>query len=290
MSSRRALDAADRGAAAVWRAAFRCLGLFRPRTTTWTPPGGQRVLVIAPHPDDEALGCGGTIAAHVAAGDTVSVAIVTDGRMSRARNLEPDAMAAARLREAGAAARYLGVGDLRWFGLPEGGWSGAQLETRIADTIRDVSPDLIYAPSRLDYHPEHRGVAGSLANVVPDDVDVCVYTLHVPLGRLANRFVDVSARMDGIAELFGLYATQQASLERGLRLRRYAAGRIAGAAGVEEFWHLRGGVYRHAHHGAQDVPAVRGIRSRSFTDPLSYARGAAARRDLERLARRHSRV
>ena len=63
------------------------VGLLRRRRQPWQPVGGQRVLVVAPHPDDEALGCGGTIMRHIASGDSVAVLIVTDGRRSRAHNL-----------------------------------------------------------------------------------------------------------------------------------------------------------------------------------------------------------
>ena len=40
---------------------------------------GTRILVLAPHPDDEVFGCAGAIMRHVAAGDSVRVAVVTDG-------------------------------------------------------------------------------------------------------------------------------------------------------------------------------------------------------------------
>src|SRR3990170_3703757 len=43
-------------------------------------PPGSRILVLAPHMDDEALGCGGSLHRHVLAGESVTVAYLTDGR------------------------------------------------------------------------------------------------------------------------------------------------------------------------------------------------------------------
>ena len=49
--------------------------------------GPRRVLVVAPHPDDETVGAGGVAALHVAAGDAVTVVVATDGGASRAEGL-----------------------------------------------------------------------------------------------------------------------------------------------------------------------------------------------------------
>lgn len=72
--------------------------------------------MVAPYPDDEALGCGGTIMRHIVGGDSVAVLIVTDGRRSRAHNLQADAMAKARQQEARAAAGLLGIDEWIWLG------------------------------------------------------------------------------------------------------------------------------------------------------------------------------
>src|SRR5687767_6864064 len=61
--------------------------LLRPSPRNISFTGHDRVMVVAPHPDDETLGCGGTIAKHAAAGDQVEVLIITDGGASRARGL-----------------------------------------------------------------------------------------------------------------------------------------------------------------------------------------------------------
>lgn len=278
----------DHGVTRLWIVLFMMLGLLRKRPELWQPKGGERVLVVAPHPDDEALGCGGTLFRHIASGDSVVVLIVTDGRLSRALNFQPEAMANARHKEAMTAASILRVERLVWLGFPEGAWSDDQLQIALATRMREVAPDIVYAPCWLDYHPEHRRVADCLAKVVAARTTVRVCTLHVPLVELANLFVSVTTEMAGLKTLMRTYRTQEASLLRGLRLRRYAGARSLRAEAIEEFWELSGEAYRVAHDGLSSVPAVRGLRHLSLTDPLSYLVGRAARRYIARRANVHS--
>ena len=260
------------------------LGLLRKRRQSWQSEGGQRVLVVAPHPDDEALGCGGTIMRHIASGDSVAVLMVTDGRRSRAHNLRADSMAKARQQEARAAAELMGVEELIWLGLPEGDWCDNELQVALTAHMHDSPPGIIYAPSWLDYHPEHRRVAECLARTVAANIAVRVYTLHVPLAELANLCVDVTADLPDLRLLFETYRTQEASLLRGLRLRRYAGARNRCSEAIEEFWELSGEAYRNAHRGPSGIPVVRGLRYLSLTDPLSYLIGRTARRNIARRA------
>lgn len=258
------------------------VGLLRRRRQPWQPVGGQRVLVVAPHPDDEALGCGGTIMRHIASGDSVAVLIVTDGRRSRAHNLQADAMAKARQQEARAAADLMGIDEWIWLGLPEGEWSDGELQLALATHMQDKPPGVVYGPSWLDYHPEHRRVAECLASSVAPDVAVRVYTIHIPLAELANLYVDVTAVLPRLKQLFKIYRTQEASLLRGMRLRRYSGALNRCGEAIEEFWELSGEAYRNAHRDALDTPTVRGLRYLSLTDPLSYMIGRTARRTIAR--------
>jgi LmbE family N-acetylglucosaminyl deacetylase len=279
---RLSLSTLDRGAFALWWSVFKLRGALRAASVPWCPHGNERVLALAPHPDDEALGCGGTLVRHLAAGDFVELAVVTDGRRSRAGGLDGDAMAEARRGEACAAARLLGASKLSWLGFREGEWRGEDLDRRLSRLIERSRPQVIYGPCGLDYHPEHRRVAQSLARVVPDDVRIRVYTLHVPLNGLVNVRVDVSAQLPLVEQLFDAYATQRGSLIRGLRLRRYAAASAACGRAVEAFWELSGRAYRKAHPPNMYPLAVRGMRARSFSDPLCFIVGGRARRALAR--------
>jgi LmbE family N-acetylglucosaminyl deacetylase len=214
----------------------------------------------------------------------VHVLIVTDGSRSRAGKRNREDMATVRHAEARAAMEFIGIEEWYWLGLPEGDWTPRQLEAQLQEHITDFSPDIIYAPTVLDYHPEHCRVARCLASIVPNDIVVRVYTLHIPLTHLANCHVDVSSQMPDIGKLLALYESQMWSLTRGMRLRRYAGALNYRGKSLEEFWELSGSAYRSSHLGDAGPLCVRGLRYMSFTDPLSYWRGRAARRAIARLS------
>jgi LmbE family N-acetylglucosaminyl deacetylase len=108
--------------------------------------GKRRVAVIVAHPDDEVLGCGGTIRRHATAGDEVSVIILADGETSRT----PDAGAATiakRETAAGAAAEVLGVHRLTLHRLSDNRLDTAPLLDVIQLIERDIGeivPDIVY--------------------------------------------------------------------------------------------------------------------------------------------------
>jgi LmbE family N-acetylglucosaminyl deacetylase len=83
-------------------------------------PASGRVLVVAPHPDDETMGLGGTLALHGAQGDPVTVLFVCNGIQGDPDGWFPrDRLVEMRRDEARAAARVLGIGDLRFLDYPD---------------------------------------------------------------------------------------------------------------------------------------------------------------------------
>ena len=149
--------------------------------------------------------------------------------------------------------------------------------------MASYSPDYVYGPCWLDYHPEHCRVAQGLAQVVASETSVRIYTLHVPLNELVNLRVDVEKEMPLIQRLFEVYATQTRNLMRGLRMRNYA-GLLAGTSlATEEFIELSGNSYRELHKETNVQAKVRGLRHRSFLDPLSYLRGRQSRQRTKNL-------
>lgn len=274
---------------ALWQFGFRVTGLFaRPRIRTWSANGGQTIWVIAPHPDDETVGCAGAIVRHHEAGDRVYILVITDGRGSRAFGLSPADMASRRYEEAQAAAAILNVNQLIWFGLPEYQWDVDQLTGELAAAWRTYpAPDVLYAPSRVDFHPEHLKVAAAVAVALRDrpDVTVRVYPIQVPLTAvLANVICDVSAEAEGIQSAITVYGTQRHNIGSALRQRRYAAAFYGRGRLVESFWEMPAGWYVDLHLGESASGSqrpFRGLRAWPFSDPLAYWQ---QRRERQRLA------
>ena len=102
----------------IWRSGFYLIGLLD-RRRQFIKPERCSVLVIAPHPDDETAAAGGTIMRHQEAGADITVAIVTDGRSSKAGGLDMDAMIQQRRNEVHNASEILGI-RMKELLLPEG--------------------------------------------------------------------------------------------------------------------------------------------------------------------------
>ena len=74
---------------------------------------GRRVLVFSPHPDDETVGCGGSLALHVRAGDPVKVIFLTNGaRGDFSGKTNREEYIALRRKEAMKASQILGIKDI----------------------------------------------------------------------------------------------------------------------------------------------------------------------------------
>jgi len=266
-----------RGFFALWR-------LFTSPPVCAGVGSGPRVLVVAPHPDDETLGCGGSIVLHRRAGHAVTVVIVTDGGRSTVTT------PAARRLESMAAAEVLG-GTWRRFELPEGDWALDQGTDRLVAVLSDVRPDLVYGPSCVDYHPEHVKVAvalGRALTAVSPQSRVRAFEIGVPLTPiLVNCRVDVEPVRAITQKALGAYRSQRATIDATRRLRRYAR-RLCGARGeTEVFWETSARTYGRIMSAGPlpDASQFYGIRPRPFGDPLCYLLGLRARSRMRRLAR-----
>ncbi|MEM8962364.1 MAG: PIG-L family deacetylase [Acidobacteriota bacterium] len=223
-------------------------------STVISPPGetatvrAQRALVLAPHYDDEVLGCGGLVVQLVRAGTEVDVLFLSDSRGGVEAVDDRDRYHAERRAEAAAAAEVLGVDVLDELDLPDGRLD--QQRHAMVDGIRAAiesrRPDLLLAPSPHEVSSDHRATFAALHDLlsgVRDDDDdlyeslrVLLYEVNHPL--YASLLVEVSAQQETVERAMACYASQQARhdyLAAYQGLRRFRALSLPPGSFVEAY-------------------------------------------------------
>jgi LmbE family N-acetylglucosaminyl deacetylase len=122
------------------------------------PPNATRVLVIAPHPDDEILGCGGTLYQLARQGAFIKVVIATNGALGGTKydgNLVKQ-----REQESILAAQTIGVPEPTFWGLPDRSLRfNETLIDRITECLLAHQADAVFSPALTENHPDHQAVA-----------------------------------------------------------------------------------------------------------------------------------
>lgn len=151
------------------------------------PPGA--FLILAPHPDDESIGCGGLIAESVARGRPVRVVVLTDGAASHPGSacFSPPRLAALRAEETRAAVAELGLDpgrDLFFLGQPDAALpaSGPAFDAAVGAILRGSgsAPPLaaVFTTWGHDPHTDHkaaRAIGGAVARALPSQPKLFAY-------------------------------------------------------------------------------------------------------------------
>lgn len=169
----------------------------------------KTILVVAAHSDDEALGCGGTIARHVAEGETVHTVFLADGVSSRqgadTHELER------RLAATEQARQVLGISTTTFLGLPDNRLDSLSLIEVIQPlekVIRQINPQVIYTHHYGDLNVDHRiahQAVMTACRATPESSVKEIYAFEVMSSTewssvglapfLPNLFIDISAYM-----------------------------------------------------------------------------------------------
>ena len=165
-----------------------------------------RVLVVGAHPDDEVLGCGGTIARHAAEGDLVSALLIADGETSRGAGNIPR-----RRQAAQTAATALGLESVTTLDYPDNRLDSVALldiVQSIERVIAEKRPDVVYTHHagdlNIDHAIVHRAVLTACRPATAGGVRA-IYAFEVPSSTewgattlapfVPTRFVDISATL-----------------------------------------------------------------------------------------------
>ena len=161
---------------------------------------GKSVLAVGAHPDDIELGCGASLLAHAAAGDVVTMLVMTGG--------ESGPGASNRHAEQRLAARTLGAA-LRWGGLRDCTVTpDAATVAVVEQAIQATDADLVYVHAPDDSHQDHRATAAATLSAARRLSRVLHYQSPSTLTFSPTTFVDVTAYLSGKLAALGAHASQ----------------------------------------------------------------------------------
>ncbi|HEV8632192.1 MAG TPA: PIG-L family deacetylase [Thermoanaerobaculia bacterium] len=208
------------------------------------PPGvpervmARSALVVAPHYDDEVLGCGGLVAQLAASGAAVRVLFLSDGSGGSEEVGDRAAYARRRREESAAALAELGVKGVEHLELPDGQLAAAlpEIERGLRRALLAFRPELVLAPSPLEATADHRAAFGALFAVLSplrprDELHLVVKATRFLLYEVnhpayPDLLVDVSAQVPVLARAMAAYPSQEERhpyLAAALGLRRWRA-------------------------------------------------------------------
>lgn len=217
----------------------------------------KKVLAIAPHPDDETLGCGGTLLRHHLNGDEVHWLILTavseaagfSAARVQSRSAEIDAVAVAY--------GFAGVHKAEFptamlDTVPKGDLIGA-----VGQVVKSVGAEVLYVPHRYDVHSDHAAVFDAAAACsksfrYPTVKSVYAYEtlsetefgLRPDGGFRPNLFVDIDGFLDRKLEIMKMFAGEMGAFpfprsEECIRALATLRGSVAGVSAAEAFMILK---------------------------------------------------
>lgn len=161
----------------------------------------MKVLAVGAHPDDVELGCGATLLAHRARGDSVALLVLTGGEHG------PQGQSS-RMSEQEIAASILGA-DLYWGGFEDGSVpEGRAGVTVVEDVIRATGADIVYTHSPRDSHQDHRSAAVATLAAGRHVSRILMYETPSSLGFTPTVFVDAAAHLPGKLKALRAHVSQ----------------------------------------------------------------------------------
>lgn len=181
----------------------------------------SKVLVFAPHPDDEILGCGGTMIKHIDAGEEVYVCIVTKGCLP----LFPPEGTEKTRSEARACHQYIGVKKTFFLDFPAvmiDKENRYEVNGKILDVVKEVQPDEVFIPHWGDMQKDHQIVADACMVALRPKYEPKVKRIYsyetmsetawnapnVQNEFIPNVFVDITDSLNRKIEALGFFKTQ----------------------------------------------------------------------------------
>lgn len=214
----------------------------------------NKVLVIAVHPDDETLGCGGTLLKHKVNGDEIHWVIATDIKESEGFKKEVIIKREQEIDEVKSLYDFNSLHNLELSTMRVDEYNMSDLISRISKIINEVKPNIIYLPFKSDVHSDHRKIFEAAYSCTKSFrypfikkiymMETLSETEFAPSTKedtfIPNVFVDISEFMEKKIEIMKVFESEIAEhpfprSERNLRALGTVRGATAGCEYAESF-------------------------------------------------------
>jgi len=218
----------------------------------------NKVLVIAVHPDDETLGCGGTLLKHKKNGDEIHWLIATDIKESQGFKKEIIDQRKEEIVKVATSYNFDSVHNLNLSTMRVDEYNMSDLIGKISTIINEVKPNIIYLPFKSDVHSDHRHIFDAAYSCTKSFrypfikkiymIETLSETEFSPSTKedsfIPNMFVDISDFMDEKLDIMRIYASELGQhpfprSERNLKALATLRGATSGCNYAESFMLLK---------------------------------------------------
>ncbi|WP_342508846.1 PIG-L family deacetylase [Sporosarcina sp. FSL K6-2383] len=213
----------------------------------------KSIVIVTPHPDDETLGCGGTILRHRSAGDDVYWLIVTKMN-EKSYSKERVQKRKSEIEEVANKYGFTKIFQLPYEAAKLDEVPASELVSEIGNVFADIEPNIVYAPYRNDIHSDHKVVFDATMSCTkwfryPSIEKVLVYETLSETDFIMNTdangfrpttFINISSFLDEKLEIMKIYESEIAPhpfprSEEAIRALATLRGAAAGARAAEAF-------------------------------------------------------
>ena len=223
----------------------------------------MRVLVFAPHPDDEVLGCGGTIARHAEHGDEVYVCVMTCGHppIYDDTKMKEENWPHTLYPEIKKSHNLLGIKETYYLDFPAAGMETASryaINGKVMDIVQKVQPDIVYMPHFGDMQKDHMITAEAVMVAVRPKYGHIVQSVyayetlsetewnipHAANAFIPNVYIDITDTLNNKLQAMSCYKSQLSDFPNPRSLEAVSAlaklrGSTMGAKAAEAFMLVR---------------------------------------------------
>ncbi|WP_377887695.1 PIG-L deacetylase family protein [Alkalihalobacillus sp. R86527] len=183
---------------------------------------GERVLILAPHVDDEIIGCGGAILQYLKEGKEVHIAFLTDGRNKGSKNNSTEEIIKERKGEAIEVAKAVGipVEHIHFLDAEDTNLVQEDLTAPLYELFSTIKPERVFLPVLIDTHIDHYAVSMKLFELyernpeVFEDTTLMIYEVQSPISPLySNCILNITSHMDKKLSLLSYYKSQNTTFK-----------------------------------------------------------------------------